>query len=100
VVVPRYLPNPYTPRYYRPAPRPVITWHTGFGYQCTPFGELVLNGRYVHQFRFTSDCHQALIDIRHYGDFCDGENLYDQSGILEAQFYFNYECREALGWYY
>lgn len=54
----------------------------------------------VHNFRFSSDCSQALIDIRNYGDFCDNEDLYDQSGRLEAQFTFSYECRNALGWYY
>ena len=42
----------------------------------------------------------ALSDIRMYGDFCDGSDLYDQSGILEASFYYNYECRDALGYYY
>lgn len=80
--------------------RAPITWSYGFGYTCGTFGDLRLNGRLIHDFRFSSDCYEALSDIRIYGDFCDNEDLYDQSGYLEAQFTFNYECRDALGWYY
>lgn len=109
---PRYDPRPdyrpgrvnprYTrgPRYYRQSRRPVIIWNTGFGYTCDNFSVLRLNGRYIHNFTFSSDCYTAVNDIRMYGDFCDGSDLYDQSGILEASFYYNYECREALGYYY
>jgi hypothetical protein len=100
VVGPRYNPNPHSRRVIRTVRRPVIVWDRGFGYACGRFGELLLNGYVVHNFRFSSDCSQALIDIRNYGDFCDNEDLYDQSGRLEAQFTFNYECRNALGWYY
>ncbi len=98
-VGPRYVPNRYSRRVYRDYRRPTIIWDRGFGYQCE-YNTLVLNGRYVHNFNYSSDCVQALSDIRNYGDFCDGEDLYDQSGVLEAQFNFSSECRNALGWYY
>ena len=49
---------------------------------------------------FNSDRQQAIFDIENYGDFCDNADLYDQSGVLEAQFSWESECREALGWYY
>lgn len=98
--MPRYVPHATPRRIYRPAIRPTITWSYGFGYACSPYGELLLNGRYIHRFTFSSECMQALNDIRLYGDFCNRSDLYDQSGRLEAQFYYDYECREALGWYY
>lgn len=100
VVGPRYSPNRYSRRIIREIRRSPIIWSSGFGYACGRFGELMLNGRLVHNFRFSSDCMQALSDIRIYGDFCDQEDLYDQSGILEAQFTFSSECRQALGYYY
>lgn len=100
IVGPRYNPNRHSTRVIRTYRRDPVIWSSGFGYQCGSFGDLLLNGRLVHNFRFSSDCYTALEDIRIYGDFCDGEDLYDQSGMLEAQFTFNYECREALGWYY
>ncbi len=46
------------------------------------------------------DCNDAMIDIRIYGDFCDDDLMFDQTGYMEAQFASNFECREALGWYY
>lgn len=100
IVGPRYNPNPYSRRTIRTYRRPVIVWNTGFGYQCEGYGNLTLNGRLVHRFLYDNDCYQALNDIRNYGDFCDQEDLYDQSGILEAQFTWANECRDALGWYY
>lgn len=100
IVGPRYNPNRHSTRVIRTTRRSPVIWSTGFGYSCGAFGDLLLNGRLIHSFRFSSDCYTALEDIRIYGDFCDGEDLYDQSGILEAQFTWDYECREALGWYY
>ncbi len=100
IVGPRYNPNRSSTRIIRTTRRAPISWNTGFGFQCGSFGDLLLNGRLVHSFRFSSDCYTALEDIRLYGDFCDGEDLYDQSGYLEAQFTWDYECRQALGWYY
>lgn len=100
IVGPRYNPNRRSTRVIRTYRRDPIIWSSGFGYQCGSFGDLLLNGRLVHSFRFSSDCYTALEDIRLYGDFCDGEDLYDQSGILEAQFTWDYECRQALGYYY
>lgn len=100
VVGPRYNPNRNSRRVIRTTRRPVIIWDRGFGYTCGAYGDLYLNNRLVHNFRFSSDCSQALYDIRNYGDFCDNEDLYDQSGMLEAQFTFSSECRNALGWYY
>lgn len=99
IVGPRYNP-PHSRRVIRTVRRPQIIWDSGFGYQCNSWGDLSLNGRQVHTFRFNSDCQQAISDIRYYGDFCDMEDLYDQSGYLEAQFTFSSECRSALGWYY
>lgn len=100
VVGPRYVPNRHSTRVIRTTRRAPVVWSRGFGYACTPYGELLLNRNVVHSFRYSSDCSQALSDIRNYGDFCDNEDLYDQSGYLQAQFTFNYECREALGYYY
>lgn len=100
VVGPRYNPNRNSRRIIRSYRRSPIIWSTSFGYSCGYYGDLMLNGRLVHNFRFSSDCSQALSDIRNYGDFCDQEDLYDQSGMMEAQFNFSYECRDALGYYY
>ena len=100
IVGPRYNPNRTSTRVIRTYRRDPVIWNSGFGYQCGAFGDLTLNGRLVHSFRFSSDCYTALEDIRVYGDFCDGEDLYDQTGILEAQFTWDYECRQALGYYY
>lgn len=102
-VGPRYVPNSRSRRVYRSSRRPTVIWDRGFNYYCSYSTLLDNNGfnsRPIHNFNFSSDCQQALADIRDYGDFCDNEDLYDQSGILEAQFTFNYECRNALGWYY
>ncbi len=99
VVGPRYNP-PSSRRVIRTVRRSPVIWNSGFGYSCGYYGDLTLNGRLVHNFRWSSDCSQALSDIRNYGDFCDGEELYDQSGMLEARFSFSSECRSALGWYY
>ena len=96
---PRYIPHT-SRRIMRSLRRPHIVWSTGFGYQCSMWGELLLNGRMIHSFISPYDCNLALSDIRLYGDFCNGADLYDQTGILEGQFNNNYECREALGWYY
>ena len=46
------------------------------------------------------DCNEAINDIRIYGDFCDDNVMFDQSGYMEAEFSSRYECRDALGWYY
>lgn len=99
IVGPRYNP-PSSRRVIRTVRRPQVIWSSGFGYTCNSWGDLSLNGRQVHTFRFSSDCQQAISDIRYYGDFCDMEDLYDQTGYLEAQFTFSSECRSALGWYY
>jgi hypothetical protein len=64
------------------------------------FGDLALNGRSVHNFRYSMDCNEAVSDIRVYGDFCDDNVMFDQTGYMEAEFASRYECREALGWYY
>ena len=99
VVGPNYNP-PGSRRVIRTVRREPVVWSTGFGYSCNMYGDLTLNGRYVHNFNYSSDCHQALSDIRYYGDFCDQNELYDQSGYLEARFSYSSECRQALGWYY
>lgn len=99
VVGPRYNP-PGISRYIRDVRRPRVIWSSGFGYSCNMWGELTLNGRLIHSFRYSGDCSQALSDIQYYGDFCDYEDLYDQSGLLQAQFNYSSECRSALGWYY
>lgn len=87
-------------RVYRDYRRPPIIWSVPFGYSCGIYGDLRLNGRTVHTFRYSMDCQAAITDIRLYGDFCDDDVMYDQSGYMEAQFYSNYECRESLGYYY
>ena len=99
IVGPRYNP-PGSRRVIRTVRREPVIWSSGFGYQCNMYGQLTVNGRYVHDFYYSSDCSQALSDIRYYGDFCDGEDLYDQTGYLEAQFTYSSECRQALGWFY
>lgn len=99
-VAPRYVYNSYSRRYLRPVMRNRIVWTQPFGYSCNAYEQLLLNGHYVHDFDFQGDCYQAIQDIRMFGDFCDGEDLYDQTGVLEARFTFHYECRNALGYYY
>jgi hypothetical protein len=100
IVGPRYNPNRNSVRIIRSTRRPIIIWSSGFGYSCNMYGQLQVNGRFVHQFSYSSDCSLALSDIQSYGDFCDQEDLYDQTGFLEAQFSHPMECRQALGWYY
>ena len=93
--------NTYRPgRVYRDYRRGPIVWTTPFGYSCSMYGDLLLNGIRQHTFSYSMDCNQAISDIRIYGDYCDNDIMYDQSGYMEAQFYSNYECREALGYYY
>lgn len=99
IVGPRYNP-PGSRRMIQTVRRQPVIWSTGFGYQCDFYNRLTVNGQFVHDFYFPSDCSQAVSDIRYYGDFCDGEDLYDQTGYLEARFTFSSECRQALGWYY
>lgn len=99
-VAPRYVYNGYSRRHLRTVVRPPIVWTQPFGYQCNQWEQLTLNGQFIHDFNYLGECAQAIQDIRVYGDFCDGEDLYDQTGIQEAQFTFDYECREALGYYY
>lgn len=99
-VAPRYVVNRHSYRTLRITRRAPIIWSTGFGYACTYGGQLLLNSLPVHNFYSEYECSQAISDIRIYGDFCDREDLYDQSGILEAQFNSDYECREALGYFY
>ncbi|HXH75977.1 MAG TPA: hypothetical protein VNJ08_13480 [Bacteriovoracaceae bacterium] len=82
VVGPRYNPNPYSRRVIRTVIRPPVIWVTPFGHSCY-YNQLSLNGRPVHNFSYEHECQQALQDIRIHGDFCDREDLYDQSGILE-----------------
>jgi Ni/Co efflux regulator RcnB len=96
---PRYNPNRYSSRVIRSTRRAPIYWEN-FGYTCDTAGGLRLNGRLVHDFSFGAQCFEALSDIQVYGDFCDYEDLYDQTGIQEAQFESSAECRNALGWYY
>lgn len=100
VITPRYIPYGRPVRIYRTYRRPPIIWSVPFGYTCGIYGELSVNGQYIHNFIYSSDCYSAIEDIRLYGDFCDDADLYDQTGILEAQFSSNYECREAIGYYY
>ncbi|MFL5784890.1 MAG: hypothetical protein ACJ76H_09795 [Bacteriovoracaceae bacterium] len=93
--------NTYRPgRVYRTYRRPPIIWSVPFGYSCSMYGDLLLNGVPVHKFRINFDCYSAVDDIRIYGDYCDDDVMFDQSGYQEAQFYSNVECREALGYYY
>lgn len=99
IVGPRYNP-PGSRRVIRTVRRDPVIWSSGFGYECNYYNQLTLNGRFIHDFTFSSDCYQAVSDIRNYGDFCDYEDLYDQTGYLEARFTFSSECRQALGWYY
>lgn len=99
-VAPRYVYNGYSTRYVRTVPRQPIVWRQPFGYTCNAYEQLMINGSFIHDFDYLGECAQAIQDIHVYGDFCDGEDLYDQSGALEAQFNFSYECRNALGWYY
>lgn len=99
VVGPRYNPNPYSRRIIQTTRRYYTGSYQVLGYSCY-YNQLTVAGRTVHNFVFSSDCEQAVSDIRYYGDFCDGSDLYDQSGAFEASFSFNYECRNALGYYY
>ncbi len=87
-------------RTYRDYRRTPVIWSYGFGYTCDYTSTLRLNGSYLHDFFASYDCSQALSDIRIYGDFCDGGDLYDQTGYREASFSSSYECREALGYFY
>ena len=87
-------------RTYRSYSRGPVIWSTGFGYTCGVRGDLGLNSRFIHDFYASYDCHQAISDIRIYGDFCNGGDLYDQSGFHEASFSSSFECRQALGYYY
>lgn len=98
VVTPRHTYRPG--RVYREYRRSPIIWSQPFGYSCSMYGDLMLNGRPIHNFRYSMDCHDAVSDIRLYGDYCDDDVMFDQSGYMEAQFASRYECREALGWYY
>jgi hypothetical protein len=100
IVAPRYNPNPYSRRYIRYDRRVYSGPTMILGYSCN-YNSLILNSqRFIHSFTFSSECNQAISDISDFGDFCDGSDLYDQTGILEASFTFNSECRNALGWYY
>ncbi len=69
-----------------------------FGHTCD-YGTLRLNGRRIHDFYNRYDCVDALRDIRNYGDYCDGADMYDERGFREASFASSYDCRDALGWY-
>lgn len=89
-----------TGRIHRSYRRSPIIWSQPFGYSCNIYGDLALNGRPIHNFRYSMDCHEAISDIRVYGDFCDDNVMFDQSGYMEADFSSRYECRDALGWYY
>ena len=89
-----------TGRVYRDYRRSPVIWTQSFGYSCNAYGDLTLNGRRIHNFRYSMDCYDAVNDIRVYGDYCDDDVMYDQSGYMEAQFSSRYECRDALGWYY
>jgi hypothetical protein len=97
-VHPRYVYNQY--RHLRNVVRAPLAWTLPFGYTCNQYEQLMINGQYLHNFNWQGECFQAIQDIRVYGDFCDGADLYDQTGVLEAQFSFDYECRNALGYYY
>jgi hypothetical protein len=98
VITPRRTYRPG--RVYRSYRRTPIIWSIPFGYSCNAYGDLALNGRSLHNFRYSMDCYDAVSDIRIYGDFCDDDIMFDQTGYMEAQFSSRYECREALGWYY
>jgi hypothetical protein len=104
VITGRVVINPRrayrTGRIHRSYRRTPIIWSQPFGYSCNMYGDLALNGRPIHNFRYSMDCHEALTDIRVYGDYCDDNVMYDQSGYREADFASRYECRDALGWYY
>lgn len=94
---PRYW-NPGSHRTYRPVFRPVIPRYTGL--TCSYAGQLLNNGYLVHSFYYSQDCSLAIQDALRTGDFCDGADLYDISGIHEASFSSSYECRQMLGYYY
>lgn len=99
-VGPRYNPPGRMARSYRTEVRP-WQWQPSNSLSCDNWSNtLNMNGYRIHDFMFNSDCQQAIYDIQNYGDFCDNADLFDQSGALEAQFSFEYECRNALGWYY
>ncbi len=99
-VAPRTIYRQYSTRYIRTIPRPAPIWTYGFGYSCGYYGDLTLNGRPIHNFAYSSDCQQAIQDIQIYGDFCDNADMIDQTGYLEAAFSSNWECRDALPYYY
>jgi hypothetical protein len=98
-VGPRY--NPYgINRSYRTVIRN-YSWIPTNRLSCDSWNNtLNLNGYRIHDFMFNSECQQAIYDIQNYGDFCDDADLYDQNGQLTAQFSWESECRDALGWYY
>ncbi len=98
VITPRRTYRPG--RIYRDYRRSPIIWSQPFGYSCNMYSDLALNGRRIHNFRYSMDCHEAISDIRLYGDYCDDNIMFDQSGYMEAEFSSRYECRDALGWYY
>lgn len=98
VITPRRTYRPG--RVYRSYRRTPIIWSVPFGYSCNMYGDLALNGRPIHNFRYSMDCHDAVSDIRIYGDYCDDNVMFDQTGYMEAEFSSRYECRDALGWYY
>jgi hypothetical protein len=98
-VGPRYNPPGFN-RSYRSVIRD-WTWQPSNRLSCDSWtNTLNFNGYYVHDFMFNSECQQAIYDIQNYGDFCDNSDLYDQNGSLTAQFTWESECRNALGWYY
>lgn len=98
-VGPRYNP-PGIYRSYRPVFRDFY-WTPSNRLSCDSWNNtLNLNGYRIHDFMFNSECQQAIYDIQNYGDFCDDADLYDQNGALIAQFSWESECRDALGWYY
>ncbi|HXH32564.1 MAG TPA: hypothetical protein VNJ01_17330 [Bacteriovoracaceae bacterium] len=97
VIGPRYTPNRSYSRVIRDQRR--TSYIRDYGYTCD-FGSMYLNGRMIHNFYYNNDCHEALRDLRAYGDFCDGADMFDSVGRMEGQFSSNYECIDALGYYY
>lgn len=97
---PRRIYNSHSHRAYRAARRPVIVWNQPFTYGCTARAVLMYGNHVLRNFYSFPQCKQAIQDIRMFGDFCYGADMIDQSGVLEAQFDSEYECREALPFYY
>lgn len=106
VVGPRYNPPGRNVRIVRDVRRTPVIWNSGFyttGYRCDAFDLIqVTSYNSIHLARFwdSYDCNQALRDLEIYGDYCLNDELYDRNGRLEAQFWSNAECRNALGYYY